>query len=96
VALSNAQDKFIRREEKTVNEDRVFDSVRRNVAAVVPELNPGSISIEDALADLGCTSVDRADIIALTMEELGITVPVREFEGIRNIRALVNVLARHV
>ncbi len=79
-----------------MNEDRVFDAVRRSVASVVPELKPESISIEDALADLGCTSVDRADVVTLTMEDLGITVPVREFEGVRNIRALVNVLARHV
>jgi polyketide biosynthesis acyl carrier protein len=79
-----------------MNEQRVFDAVRRCVAAVVPEVDPKSISIEDALADLGCTSVDRADVVALTMEDLGITVPVREFEGVRNIRALVNVLARHV
>jgi polyketide biosynthesis acyl carrier protein len=79
-----------------MNEDKVFEAVRRNVATVVPELDPESISIEDALADLGCTSVDRADVVALTMEELGISVPVREFEGVRNIRSLVNVLARHV
>jgi polyketide biosynthesis acyl carrier protein len=79
-----------------MNEYKVFEAVRRNVAIVVPELDPESISIEDALADLGCTSVDRADVVALTMEELGISVPVREFEGVRNIRALVNVFARHV
>jgi polyketide biosynthesis acyl carrier protein len=79
-----------------MNQDRVFDAVKRSVVMVVPELSPESISIEDSLADLGCTSVDRADVVALTMENLDISVPVREFEGVRNIRGLVNVLARHV
>lgn len=78
-----------------MNEQAVFDAVKRSLVMVMPELNLASVSIEDALADLGCTSVDRADIATLTMEDLGITVPVREFEGVRSIRALVTVLARH-
>lgn len=74
-------------------EDRIFNVVKRHLLAVIPELDPRLVSIEKSLTDLGCNSIDRADIVTLTMEELDITVPVSAFADVRDIRGLVGVLA---
>ena len=80
----------------TQTEDLVFAAIRRNVLIVVEDLDPGAVTIDRALPDLGCNSVDRTEIVSMTMEDLDIAVPVAEFGSVNNIRSLVEVLARHL
>lgn len=75
---------------------RVFAAVKRNLLDVVPDLDPDDVTIDQAMADVGCNSIDRAEVVTLTMEDLGVEVPVMEFRDVTNIRSLVDVLARHV
>jgi len=74
----------------------VFDVVRRATLDVLPDLDQFEVTLDGALADLGANSIDRADIVTMSMEELGITVPVGEFQAVRDIRSLVDVLRRHL
>ena len=50
-------------------------------------------------ADMGVrgevNSIDRADVVTLTIEQLGIVVPVHEFHRGHDIAALVRVMRRH-
>ncbi|GGP51617.1 phosphopantetheine-binding protein [Saccharothrix coeruleofusca] len=78
-----------------VDESAVLEAVRRNVLAVVPDLDPELITPDRSLADLGCNSIDRADVAAMTVDDLGITVPVAEFGGVADIGDLVRLLVRH-
>ena len=74
---------------------RVFEALRRNVLEVMPDLEPDSVTMDGTLADLGCNSVDRADVVTMTMEELAVDVPVMEFQGVGDIRSLVHLLSRY-
>ena len=77
-------------------ENQAFTSVRRQLLIVVDDLDPAEVTIDRPLSDLGCNSVDRTEIVSMTMEELDITVPVTEFAGVSDIRSLVGVLAHHL
>ncbi|MFC8870533.1 phosphopantetheine-binding protein [Streptomyces sp. NPDC057148] len=73
----------------------LFETIRRNVLVVVPDLDPSEITIDRSLSDLGCNSVDRADVVTMTMEDLGIQVPVAEFAAVHDLRSLTALLERH-
>lgn len=80
----------------TTTGDPVFEAVRGSVLEVLPELDAGDVSLDGTLTDLGANSVDRADVVTMSMERLGVTVPVYEFQGVHDIRSLVELLRRHV
>jgi polyketide biosynthesis acyl carrier protein len=78
-----------------MSEAMILDVLRRTVVSVVPQIDPADVTAGRTLAELGCNSVDRADIVTLAMEELGVTVPVTELGGDRDVRALVELFAAH-
>lgn len=75
--------------------DPVFEAVRRNLLTVIPELEPEAVSMDRALVDLGCNSIDRAEVVTLAMEQLGITVPLAEFRNVNDIEVLVELLRKY-
>jgi len=77
-------------------EQDVFEVVRRNTLEVLPEVPADLVRIDGTLTDLGANSIDRADIVTMSMEALGITVPIREFQAVRDIQSLVDLLRRHL
>jgi polyketide biosynthesis acyl carrier protein len=80
----------------TMTQDVVFEAVRRNVLEVLPELTPQDVSMQGTLTDLGANSIDRADVVTMTMEDLGIVVPISDFQSVHDIRSLVELLKKHV
>jgi polyketide biosynthesis acyl carrier protein len=80
----------------TMTQDVVFEAVRRNVLEVLPDLTPQDVSMQGTLTDLGANSIDRADVVTMTMEDLGIVVPISDFQSVHDIRSLVELLKKHV
>ncbi|MCW1097526.1 MULTISPECIES: phosphopantetheine-binding protein [Streptomyces] len=78
-----------------MDDSGIFEAVRRNLGVVVYDLDTSTVTLDNSLAELGCNSVDRAEVVTLTMEDMGIDVPVMEFQQTRDIRSLVALLARH-
>jgi polyketide biosynthesis acyl carrier protein len=74
-----------------MNKKDIFALVVRHSREVIPELEDHEFKPGDRLADLGANSVDRADIIMMTMEALSLRVPRVELFGAKNIGELVNV-----
>ena len=74
----------------------VLEVIRRNVCVVVPDLDPTLVEPHRSLTDLGCNSIDRADVAAMSMDELGVSVGVAEFADVRDIGTLAAVLRRHL
>lgn len=79
-----------------MREEDIVSAIRRNLLVVMPDLDPRSISVERHLADLGCNSIDRTEVIAMTMEDLSVTVPVAELGKVTTIRTLVELLQAHL
>jgi polyketide biosynthesis acyl carrier protein len=70
--------------------------IRASAVEIVPEIDPDDVQPHHSLAELGCNSIDRADIMAMTMEELGVAVPITELADLRDVGALAQVLRRHL
>lgn len=73
----------------------VLDALGRNTAQVVPEINAAHVVPETSLADLGANSVDRAEIIALTMSELNVFVPATELYSGQPIGELADLFQQY-
>ncbi|WP_155372907.1 phosphopantetheine-binding protein [Catellatospora vulcania] len=78
-----------------MEQNDIFAMVRGNLSTVIPELDADEITMDATLTDLGCNSIDRAEVVTMTMSDMGIHVPVMEFQEAGDIRSLVRLLARH-
>ncbi|MGW4463815.1 phosphopantetheine-binding protein [Micromonospora sp. NBC_01796] len=74
----------------------VFEVVKASLIEVVPEVDPDSVTAGRTLTDLGCTSIDRAEVVTLAMERLGIVVPIAEFQDVNDLDRIVELLRKHV
>ncbi len=70
----------------------LLDLIRRTVTTVVPEVDPVAITPDQTLADLGCNSVDRAEVMVILMSELAANVPPSEFSRDLTISAVITLL----
>ncbi|MFE4053266.1 acyl carrier protein [Streptomyces sp. YIM B13518] len=70
----------------------VFDLVVKHTCEVMPELDGHTFVATDSLRELGANSMDRAEIIMMTLEELSLTVPLVELAGANNIGELAKLI----
>ncbi len=78
-----------------MDEDGIYLRLRDNLATVLTDVAPGELTLDRTLAELGCNSVDRAEVVTMTMEDLGITVPVMEFQDVKDVRSLVELFGKY-
>ncbi|MER7274107.1 phosphopantetheine-binding protein [Dactylosporangium sp. CA-052675] len=78
-----------------MDDDQIFQLVRKNLCLVLPEVDPGSVRPDVAMADLGCNSLDRTEVVAMTMEDLDVDVPAMAFRDVGDIAGLVAVLRQY-
>lgn len=74
-----------------MNKENIFNLIVSNSCEVIPELAEHQFKLSDRLVDLGANSVDRAEIVAMTMEALALQFPRIELFKARNIGELVEV-----
>ncbi|TKI55281.1 acyl carrier protein [Brevibacillus antibioticus] len=75
-----------------MTKQEIFEVVIRNTREVLPELEGHTFQPTDQLANLGANSVDRAEIVMITIEELDLKIPRVELSTAKNIGELVEVL----
>lgn len=75
-----------------MTKQKVFEIVKNSILEVLPDLDPGLISIEKQLKDLGANSIDRMEVVTISMEALGLKLPMMTFAQVGNIEGLVDVL----
>lgn len=78
-----------------VLEEKMFDQVAANIAEFMPGLEPAQISMDARMADYGCNSIDRMDIVWKTLDDLQLDIPIVEFAAVHDIRGLVGLLCRY-
>lgn len=78
-----------------LDEERFLAAIRRSVVAVVPDIAAADVTAARSLTELGCNSIDRAEIVTLTMEELGIAIPLAQLRPGRDVGALIDLLRRY-
>jgi polyketide biosynthesis acyl carrier protein len=75
-----------------LNRDTILATVVAQIRQVVPELENEPIAPTDAMADLGLDSVSRQEVLIMTMEEIGLNLPMVQLFGPRNIGELTDLL----
>lgn len=75
-----------------MNKEQLFQLVVGHVKEVIPELNSHPFQYDDRLQDLGANSMDRAEIIMLTLDSLSLKIPRIELFGPKNLGELVDLL----
>ena len=75
-----------------LTQTQVFELVKKNILEILPKTQADLIVPEQSLVDLGANSVDRMEIVTLSMEDLGVKIPLMSFARVFNIESLVEVL----
>uniref|UniRef100_UPI003BEF38E5 hypothetical protein n=1 Tax=Burkholderia arboris TaxID=488730 RepID=UPI003BEF38E5 len=73
-------------------EHAVLQVIAANIAEFMPGIDPARVSIAGKLADYGCNSIDRMDIVWKTLDDLQLDIPVTEFGAVHDLRGLVTLL----
>lgn len=71
---------------------RVFDLIVEHTREVLPELEEHPFAPSDSLRDLGANSIDRAEIIMMTLESLSAHIPLVELVDAKNISELADLI----
>lgn len=75
-----------------MDRDAILNLLIGQLREVVPELQDRAIGAADSMADLGANSIDRAEIILNTLEDLNLQVAMVEMRGPRNLGELADLL----
>jgi polyketide biosynthesis acyl carrier protein len=72
--------------------DDVFELLVKNAREVVPELAGHAFTTTDSLKDLGANSIDRSEIVVMTLEDLALAIPLVEVAGAGSLGQLAVLL----
>ena len=73
--------------------EHVFEVVKNVIAEILPGVQSELISSEKSLKELGANSIDRMEVLTMSMQELGLKIPLMSFAEVSNIEGLVEVLS---
>lgn len=75
-----------------MDRNTVLTTILQQIRIVEPAMLEQDISAEDSMVDIGIDSVSRQDVLILTMEALGLDLPMVQLFGPRNIGELADLL----
>jgi polyketide biosynthesis acyl carrier protein len=75
-----------------MNRQKIFEMIVGHVRDVVPGLRDHHFADGDQLQALGVSSIDRAEIVTLVLEELSLDVPRAQALGEQSIGGLADLL----
>ena len=79
-----------------MNQQDVFQVIKKVTLEVLSFLSPAEVTMEKSLKDLGANSIDRMEIVTMSMEDLNVKIPPNEFGEVKNLEGLVNLLLEKV
>lgn len=74
----------------------IFDVIVKHTREVLPGLDDREIRMDDSLAALGANSIDRADIIMMTLELLALDISLVEMAPAKCIGDLADIMLRRM
>jgi len=75
-----------------MNKEDIFEVIVGHTREVIPELEEHDFKTDDALKDLGANSIDRSEIVMMTLESLSLNIPLVEIAGAGNMGELASIL----
>ena len=75
-----------------MTEQDVFEVVKKVIIEILPDVKQEQVLIERNLKELGANSIDRMEVVTMSMEALDLKIPLMSFAQVSNIQGLVDVL----
>jgi polyketide biosynthesis acyl carrier protein len=75
-----------------MNKEDIFNTITRHACEVIPELKNHRFQSDDSLKNLGANSVDRSEIVMMTLASLSLNMPLMETAGAENIGELAGIV----
>lgn len=75
-----------------MSKDEIFQIIVRHTCEVIPDLEGYEFQPTDSLKTLGANSIDRADIIMMTLESLSLNIPMMTMAKAENIGQLAAII----
>ncbi|NGO11405.1 acyl carrier protein [Streptomyces sp. HC44] len=75
-----------------MSDRHVLDLIVEHTREVIPELEDHRFEPSNSLRDLGANSIDRAEIIVMTLESLSASIPLVELADAKNIGELAGLI----
>lgn len=72
--------------------EEIFDLITRHACEVLPALNGHTFQFTDSLRDLGANSIDRSEIVMMTLEALSLNIPLILIARAENMGELASLL----
>ncbi|KUN37995.1 hypothetical protein ACF081_27230 [Streptomyces longwoodensis] len=72
--------------------DQVSAVVRENILAVRPDLDPSEIREDRTMEELGCSSLDRLDVVVGCLDACDLDLRAERLDGVTGIGGLVDAL----
>jgi polyketide biosynthesis acyl carrier protein len=75
-----------------LDRDAILAVILQQIRIVEPAMEGRTITAADSMVDIGIDSVSRQDVLIMTMEVLGLNLPMVQLFGPRNIGELADLL----
>lgn len=75
-----------------MTQQEILDVIARHARDVLPRLATHAFQSSDSLRELGANSVDRSEIIMMTLESLSLRIPLIEMAKAQNIGELAGII----
>ena len=75
-----------------MTKEQIIQILIEKTKELLPELEKEPLSGTHSLRDVGANSLDRADIIMMTLEELDMDLPLVKLSNAKNIEGLAMVI----
>lgn len=75
-----------------MTKEEIFEVLKEVFAEIIPEVAVGDIHIDDNLKELGANSIDKADIIIESIENIGVAIPMIEFGDATTFREIIEII----
>lgn len=72
--------------------NQILELIKENLIEIIPELKGTEISYDETLVDLGANSIDRGELITLTLERLDLEISRIEFVSAQTIGELADLI----
>lgn len=74
------------------SKEHIFDLIVVHAREVVPDLSNHSFSPTDSMKALGLSSIDRTEVILMTLESLSLSIPMIAMANAKSIGDLVAII----
>ena len=74
-----------------MNVTEIFETITAHVREVIPALEKHDFQLTDSLRELGANSIDRSEVVMMTLESLSLNIPLIAIAKAENIGELADI-----